>query len=125
MKKFLITLLAVILIIVCGALKNVWAGFVYFALVFSCLISLYWAVILIINYINRFHKQIEKEFNLYIAQKINKSNLTLEDVEKNRKAYLKKFSRSKWKEKSIEIAKTAFCLGLFIGCLILCFTLKV
>lgn len=125
MKKFLITLLAVILIIVCGALKNVWAGFVYFALVFSCLISLYWAVILIINYINRFHKQIEKEFNLYIAQKINKSNLTLEDVEKNRKAYLKKFSRSKWKEKSIEIAKIAFCLGLFIGCLILCFTLKV
>lgn len=117
MWRFLITLIGLALIITFGALKNTWAGFNYFALVFTCLLCLYWIVTLSIEYYFRFIKLDEEEYKLYVAKLVNYKGLNLADIEQNEKLYIKKFKKSQRKEKLIEIGKILFLLGILIGCI--------
>lgn len=125
MKKFIVTAVGLALIITFGLLRQVWAGFIYLALAFIIALCLFWFVTLIIDYINDYHKDIEQDYNLYKAKLINSSNLTLEQIEQQPKYYLKKFKRSQWKEKGIDVLKITFVLGVLIASIVLCFTLKV
>lgn len=123
MINFIVTLISIICILASGLLKNVWAGFIYFALVFSCFITLYWAIVLIIKYINKYRKNIDEDFNFYVATLVNKTNLNITDIENNKAYYLKKFKKSQWTQKCEDIIKICFCLGIFIACFVLFFTI--
>ena len=94
-----------------------WAGFIYFALSICILFALYWFVLLVIDYRARFKSVNEDEFNHYIAHLVNSSDVTLELVEKSRDYYIKKFKKSLWREKMIEIAKIIFALGVIAACI--------
>lgn len=117
MWRFIVTAVGVALIATFGALKNTWAGFNYFALVFTCLLCLYWIISLSIDYYYKFIKVDEQEFKLYKAQLVNYKNIPLSDIELNEKLYIKKFKKSQRKDKLIEIGKILFLLGIFIGCI--------
>lgn len=123
MKRILITAINLALILIFGALIKTWAGFEYFALVFTCLLTGFWVVVLIIDYIKQFHRVDEKDFKLYVAYLVNFKNVTLEDVEANKPFYIKKYKKSLWKDKCIELAKIIFTLGIFIACAVLMFAL--
>ena len=116
MRRALITLGAVALIITFGALKNTWAGFKYFALVFSCLICLYWIVILSIEYHFTYTKFDEERYRVYVAKLVNYKNIPIEQIEMADKFYKKKFKRSLWKEKLLELGKILFLVGIVVGC---------
>ncbi len=123
MKNFIITAVGLALIITFGFLRRVWAPFIYFALAFIMVLSIYWLVVLIKDYIHNYYKDIDEDFKLYKAKLINSSEITLEQIEKSPKYYLKKFRRTQWKEKGIDILKISFVLGILIAGIILCFTL--
>lgn len=115
--RWLLTIAGIILVAVFGALIKVWAGFQYFALSFTIALCVYWTVMLIIDYRHTYNKKNEDGFNLYIANLVNSTNLTLDVVEKSRDYYLKKFHRSQWKEKLIEVTKIIFILGIALACI--------
>ncbi len=121
MRNFIVSIVLAALIIISGLLNKTWAGFYYFALVFACLLGLYWAVILIIRYIEDFHKNTEEKYNLYIAKLVNRTTLTLEQINMSPKLYKKKFRRSLWKEKCKALLPISFALGVFIVCLVFIF----
>ncbi len=123
MKDFITTAVGLALIVAFGLLRKVWAGFIYFALAFIILLCGYWLVILIKDYIYNYYQNIEEEYNLFKAEIVNSSEITLEQIEKSPKYYLKKFRRSQWKAKGIDILKMCFALGILIASIVICFTL--
>ncbi len=125
MKKFIVTAVGLALIVTFSLLRQVWAGFIYLALAFIVALCLFWLVVLIKDYIDDYHKNIEDDYNLYKAKLVNCREITLEQIEQNSKHYLKRFKRSQWKEKGIEILKITFVLGVLIASVVLCFTLKI
>ena len=114
--RLIVSLVAIALAVIFGALLKVWAGFQFFALSVFALLGIYWFVVLLIDYIANYRKIDEQRFGLYVAQLINSSDLTLEMVESARKFYIKKYKRSLWREKLIEVAKILFALGVVIMC---------
>lgn len=123
MRNLLVSIAAAVAIIVFGSLYQIWAGFIYFALFFVSFLAIYWLVILILHYIAEYHVDENNRFGIYAAMLVNRSNLTLDDIEQNRALYMKKFQRSLWKEKSIEWLKMVFIAGVIISCIVLFFTI--
>ena len=119
--KAIVSIVTFALIMIFSALTKTWAGFSYFALVFSCLLCLFWLVILIVGYINEFRKIDEEEFQLFVAELINSTTLTRQQIEDDRKTYIKKFKRSKIREKAVEILKIMFITGVLASCIVLFF----
>ena len=115
--RWIISGIALALIVIFGGLIRVWAGFTYFALPICILLAAFWFVLLIKDYRARFKTVDEGAFNFYIAHLVNSSDVTLEMVEKSREFYIKKFKRSQWREKLIEIGKMVFALGVIAACI--------
>lgn len=104
-----------------SALSKTWAGFSYFALVFSCLFCLFWLVMFIIDYIDEFRKIDEDEFQLYVAELVNSTTLTRQQIESDRKTYIQKFKKTKRKQKLVAILKIMFVVGALASCIVLFF----
>lgn len=114
MKNILITSIFVLLIIAFALLKMVWAGFVYFAIISLIGVSIYWIVILTLDYNYEYKTTLLEKFKLYSAKLINSSNVTSLDIEENKNLYIKKFKKSLRKEKAIEWLKILFLVSLII-----------
>lgn len=123
MRNLFVSIAAAVAIIVFGSLYQIWAGFIYFALFFASFLATYWLVILILHYIAEYRIDENNRFGIYAAMLVNRSNLTLDDIELNHGLYMKKFQRSLWKEKAIEWLKMVFVAGVIISCIVLFFTI--
>ena len=91
MLNFIITAVSATLIVAFGLLKSVWAGFAYFAIFFFASICIYWLYVLISNYIYNYKTKLNDRYQLYCANLINNSTLTMEEIAKNNDVYVKKF----------------------------------
>lgn len=112
--NILVTLFSVVLMIVFVALKSIWAGFVYFALVILIGTCIYWIVIISIDYVFEYRTNLLKRFKFYCAKLINSSSVTSQIIEENKELYIKKFKKSLVKEKSIEWFKILFLVSIII-----------
>lgn len=63
------------------------------------ILSLFWAIWQIWRYKTEFKKRIEQEYEIYKAQLVNKTTVTLDMIEKNEKEYKKDFKKTIWKER--------------------------
>ena len=115
MKKsnivYIISAFIIVLCIIFALLIDVWAGFSYFVFSFMTLLTLVWAGYLIYNYLTDFKKQLEEDFAFFKAEKINATNVTSEEFEKNEQAYRKEFNKRTTKTKIFEICKIVLCFG--------------
>lgn len=121
MKNFLFTTISLIIIVIFALLKLVWVGFSYFSLAGLMILSIYWAIQFIGSYIYQYRTTLEEKYKYYVAQIVNTSNVTTEEVLSNRNLYFKKFKKTLFKDKTIEIAKISFSLMLALICLITMF----
>lgn len=121
MKNFLFTTISLIIIVIFALLRLVWVGFSYFSLAGLMILSIYWAIQFIGSYIYQYRTTLEEKYKYYVAQIVNTSNVTTEEVLSNRNLYFKKFKKTLFKDKTIEIAKISFSLMLALICLITMF----
>lgn len=121
MKNFLFTTISLIIIVIFALLRLVWVGFSYFSLAGLMILSIYWAIQFIRSYIYQYRTTLEEKYKYYVAQIVNTSNVTTEEVLSNRNLYFKKFKKTLFKDKTIEIAKISFSLMLALICLITMF----
>lgn len=113
-NNIIVTVVSIILIIAFALMKSIWIGFVYFAFSFLILLSIYWIAIIAINYIEDYKTNLPEGFKVYKAQLINSTNLTSQDIEDNKKLYIKKYKKTLRKGKLIEWGKILFLLSLII-----------
>lgn len=125
MRNIIISVVLVLFMIFFAIMKTVWQGFVYFAIFLLVALSCYWLIVIIIEYIQEYKRNILSRFKLYSAQLINSTNLTSEDIENNKRYYIKKFNKTLLKEKSIEWLKMLFLLSLIISCIVMVCTGKI
>lgn len=121
MKNFLFTTISLIIIVIFALLRLIWVGFSYFSLAGLMILSIYWAIQFIGSYIYQYRTTLEEKYKYYVAQIVNTSNVTTEEVLSNRNLYFKKFKKTLFKDKAIEIAKISFSLMLALICLITMF----
>lgn len=118
MIKWIISGVLIIFSLIFSILKSVWAGFIYLGVICLSLLCLYWIYIRVNLYILEYHKNFDKEFLMYKADKINSTDISSEDFENNKAFYVKKFKKSLRKDKLIDLSKIFFMLTLFIVCMI-------
>lgn len=124
MLKFFLTLGSLVFIVLFGFLKTFWQGFVYFSFAIFVAICLYWLYLLIKSYIFNFSKNLQERYNLYCANLINTTNLTMIDISENNEKHFKNFKRSLLKEKLFQIFKMLVVISILISCAILLFSGK-
>ena len=122
MLNFIITAVAVALIVTFGLLNSVCAGFSYFAIFFFAAICIYWLYVLISSYIYHYKTKLDERYQLYCAGLVNNSTVTIEEIAKNNEVYVKQFKKTLRKEKAIEICKMIVVIGLLISIVSLFFT---
>ena len=113
-NHIILTLFALILIITFSLLRQVWGGFSYFAIVSLIGICIYWIVIIVLDYIYEYKTKLLDKFKFYCAKLINSSSLTSQEIEDNKQYYIKKFKKTLWKEKFIELAKLGILFIIII-----------
>lgn len=118
MRNILITVSLLIVAVVTACLNDFWAGFVYFSLTSLSALCIYWGVIFILRYREDYFLSFQEEYKFYKINLINSSNLTLEDIEKNDKYYIKKFKKTLLRDKVIDIFKIILALMFAIICIV-------
>lgn len=121
MRNILITTGGILFVGICLALAKLWFGMFYFALVGMIAIMIFWAVRFILKYKEDFYDNFEDGFKIYIAKLVNSSPLTLQDIEKNRDEYKKKYKKSL----RISKLKTLAIIFVFVVVAIICFVIMV
>ncbi len=118
MRNILITVSLLIVAVVTACLNDFWAGFVYFSLTSLSALCIYWGVIFILRYREDYFLSFQEEYKFYKINLINSSNLTLEDIEKNDKYYIKKFKKTLLRDKVIDIFKIILAFMFAIICIV-------
>ncbi|MBQ8908949.1 MAG: hypothetical protein IJY90_01470 [Clostridia bacterium] len=116
-NKIWITVGLIALIVLTGALKEVWGGFLFFSLSFLTALCLYWAFVFIYKYLEDYKWHFDEDFAYYKAQTINSTSLTEKDFDMARDVYVQKYKKSLVRDKMIDIFKIIFCLSLAITCI--------
>ena len=113
-RRVLVSLLCIILIVL-GSLFDKWAGFFrsYFAISFAAATSIYWFVEFILDTI-AYYKTYKPEFEVYVVEKVNKTDLSYDMIMSKKKYYYKQFKKTKLGGKFYEYVKLFFALGLII-----------
>lgn len=101
--------------LVLGSFIDKWAGFSksYFAISFASVICLYWIAEFIIDTIE-YYKTYKPEFQLYVAEKVNKTDLSYEIIMSKKNYYYRQFKKSKLGGKFYQYVKIFFAFGLAI-----------
>ncbi len=122
MRKFIITccLLAAILVVALVEYYCIDWQKSYLLMSFTAVFFLYWAIEFVLDYVAA-KKDYEERFKYYAAELVNKNNLTMEDIEKNRKKYFAKFKRSIANERWWQIGKICLCFGIAIAIIVAIF----
>lgn len=115
---YIFTIIAVVLAAVFALLAKIWAGFVYFVLASLLVLSIFWAVYLILKYFKEFKKDLEDRFVLYKAQVVNSNELTGQQFEQSEEIYRKNFNKSMFKEKFFKWFEIAFAIAMAVTFLI-------
>lgn len=93
-------------------LNRFWTGFVYFVLALLVALSLFWAGWLLFKYWTDYREELKEDYKIWIANKINSTEVTTEIVEQNEKVYKKQFSKHMRKHKLVKWAQIAICFAL-------------
>ena len=117
MRNFLVTLILLVLIILFASLQSFWGGLVYFALSFLIILSIYWIVIFIIQYINDYYKSFDEDFKFYCIDLINSTNMTTSEVNKNIEELKKSYKKSLIRDKIVDIAKILVAVSVIAACI--------
>ncbi len=114
-KRRIVVSFAIIVAIIIGSIVDNFTGFGkgYFAISFAALGTGYWLVEFLIDLIY-YYFGYDEDFKIFVAEKINKTNLSYEDIMAKKKYYYKEFKRTKSKGKFFEFVKVFFAMGLFI-----------
>ncbi len=113
-NKIFVTISAILLILLFAFLRSVWAGFVYFSISILIVISFYWIIVIILDYIYEFRTKDLEGFKMFCAELINISDITSQDIENNKQEYIKKYKKSILKYKFIEWVKILFLVSLIV-----------
>lgn len=119
MRNVFITIIGVILIGLSSFLSRFWSGMLYSALVFTIALMVFWIVVMIINYKHEFCENFQEKFDIYVANLINYSALTLKDIEDNLDVYLKKFKKTLLVDK----IKRIMIMAVMFVVVIICFSI--
>ncbi len=109
---YIVSAVAFVLVALFAILQTYWTGFVYFVLGLLLLLSIFWAVWLIIGYLTVYQKEREERFILFKAEVCNHDHITAEYFEQNKAAYKKEFEKKLAKEKISRIYMIVFCFAL-------------
>lgn len=114
MRNFLITTAGIVFIALCCGLSKFWIGLLYFGLSGLVILTVYWAIILIIEYKKIYYDEFDEHFKFYIVNLINYSQLTREDINKDVELYKKKFKKTLVvaKVKKIAIISVLFVVAI-------------
>ena len=113
-RKFIVTCAGATAILI-GSLIDSFAAFEkgYFAISLSALLAGYWIVEFIIDYMY-YALVYEDDYKIFLAEKVNKTMLSMEDIKLKESYYLKEFKRTRIKGKFYGFTKIIFAMGLFI-----------
>lgn len=109
---YIVSAVTFVLVALFAILQTYWTGFVYFVLGILLLLSIFWAVWLIIGYLTVYKKEREERFVLFKAEVCNTDHITAEYFEQNKAAYKKEFEKKLAKEKISRIYMIVFCFAL-------------
>ena len=118
MRNILVTGILIVLIVLFAALQSFWQGCLYFALSFMIILSIYWIVIFILQYIEDYYKSFDDDFKAYCVELINRTELTTSQVSSNIEFYKKRYKKTLIRDKLIDIAKMFVALSIIIACII-------
>ena len=115
MKRKIIVTSSLVLGIIISSIIDRSIGFEkgYIAISFAAILSAYWTVEFLIDLVY-YYWFYEQDFNLFIAEKVNKTNLTYDDIIQRIDFYFKEFKRTRLKGKFYGYMKLFFAMGLFI-----------
>lgn len=112
MRKFIITCCLLVAILIAVFLEyylSPWKN--YFTISLTAVFFIYWAVEFILDFIS-FKRSYPKMFQYFAVEKVNKLDISLEEIDKNKKKYFAEFKRSIFKERLTFILKILFCIGV-------------
>ena len=114
-KRRLIVTSSFILVLIIASIVDRYTGFKigYFAISTAAALAAYWIVEFLIDLIY-YSYDVNNEFQLYIAEKVNKTMLNYDDIKAKEKFYYKEFKRSRRKGKWPRFLKLIFAMGIFI-----------
>jgi len=113
-RRFIVTCSLLFALIIGSIIDNA-VGFEkgYLAISIAALACGYWIVEFLIDLI-LYYFSYESGFKFYVAEKVNKTNLSHDDIMKRKKHFYKEFKRTMLKGKLYEYLKLFFAMGLFI-----------
>ncbi len=119
MRKFYVTCGFLIAILVAALIEYYCSSWpkIYFTMAFVSLFFLYWGIEFVLDYVQA-TKEYEERYQLYVAEKINKSGIDAEQIRKNRKKYYAAFKRSIFAERFWQVAKFLLCFGATIAIIV-------
>ncbi len=119
---YIVTIILVLLAGISAILVQTWTGFVYFAMTFAMLLSLFWGVWLIYKFYTEFKTELEENFKFYKAEIINKKQITTDYFNENENAFKKDYHKKMKKYKILHWLKVLLCfsiVGAFIASMII------
>ena len=113
-KRRLIVTCAICIALIIGVVIDNFTGFDkgYFAISIAAILAGYWTVEFLIDLIY-YHYFYDDEFKMFVAEKINKTSLTYDEIMAKEKYYYKEFKRKRKGKFSLWV-KLLFGMGLFI-----------
>lgn len=113
-RRLFVTLALVGLLVICSIVDR-FTGFEkgYFAIGTAIALAGYWIVEFLIDLIY-FSYCYDEDYKIFIAEKVNKTVLTYEDIKAKNEYYFKEFKRSRRKEKFYYYLNLFLTMGVFI-----------
>lgn len=113
-KRRVISTCAICTALIIGVVIDNFTGFDkgYFAISVAALLAGYWMIEFLLDLIY-YHFFYDDEFKMYVAEKINKTQLTYDEIMAKEKYYLKEFKKKRKGKFSLYV-KFFFAMGLFI-----------
>ena len=117
-RRIIISSIAILGLILSIIFERNISGTHFASLSFAGIISIYWFIELLLDYIS-FRKKYSKEYDIYKVQLLNSSNqLTLENINERDKVYYRRFKRTKLRESCYRIIVLICFLGIILALII-------
>ncbi len=114
-KRRVIVTASLVVALILGVVIDSFTGFDkgYFAISVAIALSAYYMIEFLIDIIY-YSYLYDDEFKIFIAEKVNKTSLSYEEIMQKKKYYLKEFKRSRRRGKFSYWIRLLFAMGLFI-----------
>lgn len=112
MIEIVVTIISVVLSAVFALMTRLWAGFAYFVLALLMLLAIFWGIVLIIKFFTDYKKELQEEYTLFKAGKVNSSQISSKTFEENESVYKKEFSKKMLKDKILKWFVILFCFAV-------------